>query len=378
MPVTQVQLKYVQAGLRPGSILPWSVLDADGTLLLAKGQPIDSATMLENLLRRGVIAEYRDSAKAAATPVGQASVIKESLEDRYSVLESRLGALLKDVRQPDFLARLAEVSAGPLELARNCPDPLSYLVLYPSQDKARSYGVKHSLEAAAVVALLSGKMPWTAEELSSLLGAALTMNVSIVDLQSQLASYPGRLNASHRELIQAHPRRSAQILRESGVSDARWLAIVEDHHEVAGGQGYPGSKAEPEPLSQVLRLIDIFLAKHTPRAFRQALPAKQAAQELYRNSGQHPVASLLIKELGVYPAGCRVRLANGELGIVVRRGLSATTPVVAVLLSRAGNPLGVPVRRDTANPEFSIVSALPDGAIKVKYGLATLYDRTEL
>ena len=40
----------------------------------------------------------------------------------------------------------------------------------------------------------------------------------------------------------------------------------------------------------------------------------------------------LIKEFGLYPPGCAVRLKSGEVGMVMRRGETASTPVVAVLI----------------------------------------------
>ena len=62
-----------------------------------------------------------------------------------------------------------------------------------------------------------------------------------------------------------------------------------------------------------------------------------------------------------------VRLASGETGIVVRRGPTVTTPVVAVLTSAGDQPVPAPVRRDTAHAHYAItgiVDARPAGGVR--------------
>lgn len=63
------------------------------------------------------------------------------------------------------------------------------------------------------------------------------------------------------------------------MSDEAWLAAVEQHHEQPDGRGYPGGLRESGELSQMLRYVDVFTAKHAPRAARPPLPPQQAARE---------------------------------------------------------------------------------------------------
>jgi HD-GYP domain-containing protein (c-di-GMP phosphodiesterase class II) len=79
------------------------------------------------------------------------------------------------------------------------------------------------------------------------------MNLSIVELQGQLAIRGGRLNRVQTDLIRAHPAASADLLRRAGVADPVWLEAVEQHHEEVGGGGYPKGVAEPSEVAQMLR-----------------------------------------------------------------------------------------------------------------------------
>ena len=74
----------------------------------------------------------------------------------------------------------------------------------------------------------------------------------------------------------------------------------------------------------------------------------------------------LIKEFGIYPPGDLVQIKSGELAVVVRRGENASTPTVACITDRFGTLVVTSVRRDTAEPEFAIVSAQSDEVLAVR------------
>ena len=80
----------------------------------------------------------------------------------------------------------------------------------------------------------------------------------------------------------------------------------------------------------------------------------------------------LIKAVGIYSPGTYVKLVNGETAVVVRRGVNSTTPKVAVLINRQGMATGVPMVRDTSQPEFRIASGLRYQDIKVNHSLERL------
>jgi hypothetical protein len=74
----------------------------------------------------------------------------------------------------------------------------------------------------------------------------------------------------------------------------------------------------------------------------------------------------IVKEFGLYPPGVAVRLKTGEVGIVMRRGLKATAPVVAVVTTRQGDALMTPQRRDTADPAHAVAAVVPLSAVRVR------------
>ncbi len=81
----------------------------------------------------------------------------------------------------------------------------------------------------------------------------------------------------------------------------------------------------------------------------------------------------LIRELGLYPPGDFVQLANGEQGIVVRRGAEARTPLVAAVTDTQARSVTTTVQRDTAQPEFAITGPAADRSLLVRVPPERLY-----
>lgn len=296
-----------------------------------------------------------------------------SKKTSWTALEGRLGGLLRAPGDAGFLDRVRDTLARVGELLEGQTDELIFRILRHDHSRPANAGIAQSLHAAALCGVLAGRLAWAPEKVTSLMGAALTMNLSIIDLQGELAARGEAPTEEQRQQIGSHPGDSAQMLRAAGLEDADWLETVEQHHERPGGGGYPAQLQEPTEPARLLRLVDRFIAKHSPRAGRTTVPADQAARALFLESQTDPLVHLLIKELGIYPPGCYVRLANGEVGVVVHAGAVANKPQVAAFMTPAGDVLARPHVRDAAMPAFAVAGTVPDSAVRVTLSVDKLY-----
>lgn len=369
-----VPIQQVAGHIKAGAALPFGVRDAEGKLLLAKGQPVPSEQMREALLNRGVFVDLEEVREASARG-NDGSAGSEDFFGRWEALQTRLSVLLRAPQETLFLPRVKECAGQLITWAERFTDQLLFVVIQHDHSRHEVYGLAHLLHSGAVCAVLSRRLSWTPERQKSLVGAALTMNLSIIDLQGRLASRGGKLAPPQRAAIDRHPDEAVAWLRNAGLDDADWLAAVAQHHEQPGGGGYPQGLAEPGETAQLLRLVDIFLAKLASRGGRAGMPAPQAAKSLYTGSNGHPFAAVLVKELGLYPPGTLVKLASGEVAVAVRRGTSGNTPMVSAVMNRHGDALGSPVRRDTALPEHAITGLASAQQLRVKLSPHQLYDR---
>ncbi len=239
------------------------------------------------------------------------------------------------------------------------PDLAIFQVMRQDDSPLVQYGVNHSLHTAIVCRLVATRLGWDADSTHRVFKAALTMNVSMLGLQGELAFQPTPPTREQREAIVSHPLRSVEMLRASGIVDADWLAAVAQHHEVPDGSGYPLGLTEIGDLAQLVRRADIYTAKLSPRSSRDGITADRAGREMFMSEPGHPMIAALVKEFGLYPPGCFVMLASGEIGMVVRRGHAVNNPIVAVMTTAKGTPCAEPLRRDTSFPAYAVKSVLP-------------------
>ncbi|MDN3918958.1 HD-GYP domain-containing protein [Roseateles violae] len=342
-----------------GAPLPFSVRDAGRMLLLARGQVIADEEQLEALFKRGALVEVDELTEAIQQPGRQ----RESLQQRLARLPAAWERGGRDVRQalglplPQLLDALDSATDLLLSLIDASPDvALSQVVRQP--DSGGHYGINHSIHAATACQAAARYLGWGPAEQRRAFQAALTMNLSMLELQARLSSQVSPLTAKQREAIHEHPIRSAEMLGEAGITDQDWLEAVLTHHEVADGSGYPNGSRDVGELAEMLRFADVYTARLSSRASRPAMSAQQAGAELLQMSAESPLAAALIKAFGIFPPGSVVRLASGELGIVVRNGEKAHRPLVASLTNAAGEPRLTPLRRDSARDEHAVVALL--------------------
>ncbi|MBO9686505.1 MAG: hypothetical protein J7598_07830 [Mitsuaria chitosanitabida] len=351
-----------------GQPLNFSVRDSDRTLLLARGQVIADEAQLDALLRRGALVEVHELTEAmrpGGPRAGHVAMRRERLTAEWD-------RGLQDVRNalsatPD---RLADALSGTTELMLSLIDcspemALAQVVRQP-ETASGHYGVNHSLHAATACHAAARYLGWGPDDQRRAFQAALTMNLGMLDLQARLSSQVSPLTSMQREAIQAHPIRSVEMLDAAGIDDRDWLDAVLQHHEVPDGSGYPHGLNDVGELAEMLRYADIYTARLSSRANRPAMSAAQAGRELHQMAAQSPLAAALIKAFGIFPPGSVVRLASGEVGLVVRNGDKAHRPMVSALTNANGEPRHTPVLRDSSRDDHAVVALLPAHASPIR------------
>ncbi|EER60788.1 putative metal dependent phosphohydrolase [Acidovorax delafieldii 2AN] len=383
-----------------GHPLPFVLRGADGALLAQKGYVVRTRAELDVMVSRGLqlcvdTDESGDSHRAylaqlqkmllsdtslgqiasmkiqAGAPAGRARGAKEVAQ--WPELQLRATQLLRSPSAGDFDGRFQALHA---ELARSCeqvPDATLLALIYLSAQETHMYSATHAMLVSCVCMIVAREMlRWPAARVQQLGQAALTMNIAMTELQDQLAQQSLPLTAAQIAAVENHASRSAQMLRQLGVADPVWLEAVQCHHHRTPGPF--AKKSEAQQMARLLQRADIFGARLAPRLARAPMPVTAAMQASYYDE-EHQVdeaGAALVKTLGVYPPGAFVRLATQEVAVVLRRGSTATTPRVAVVMNRDGMPTGELIPRDTSQPAWKIASVVAFRDVRVKLSLERL------
>jgi len=388
-----------------GHPLPFVLRNADGSLLAQKGFVIRNREELKGLLSRGVSLyvdtdESGESHRAylaglqrmliADTNLGEIASMKISAaepteRDRvdngpadWPALQARATQLLRTPQATDFGARFHALIE---ELARHCtqsPDAAVLALIYLSAQETRMYSATHAMLVSCVCMITANEvLRWPEAKVLTLGRAALSMNVAMTELQDQLVQQATPLTATQITAVENHSSRSETLLRHLGVADPVWLEAVRCHHHRMPGP--LGQKTDAQQMARLIQRADIFGARLAPRAARLPMPVTAAMQACYYDEEQKmdEAGAAMVKALGIYPPGAFVRLATQEIAIVLRRGPSASTPRVAVVMNRSGMPTGELIPRNTAQPSCKITGPVAHKDVRVQFQVSRLVAMSE-
>jgi HD-GYP domain-containing protein (c-di-GMP phosphodiesterase class II) len=358
------QLSTVRHRVRLGAPLPFNVRDADRTLLLARGQQIDSAEQLAALFERGALVDLAEL-QTAREEIMKAP--REQLPGLWTHSLRRVArTLLTAAPEQGFGAALDEAGAPVQTLIERDPDLAIFQVLRHGANDDVAYGAQRAVQTAITSFLVAQRLGWDAEHTERTFKVALTMNIAMLELQGRLARQATPPTPEQRAELQSHPMRGLQILEHAGITDPDWLLAVLSHHEQEDGSGYPAGRSLVSPIASLVRRADHYTSKLAARSTRDALAADLAGRQMFMQDPGHPMTAALVKEFGIYPPGCHVRLASGELAIVVARGPVITAPVVACLTDAAGVPLLAPIRIETTARAHAVVAVVGERSVSVR------------
>ncbi|HUW50750.1 MAG TPA: HD domain-containing phosphohydrolase [Sulfuricella sp.] len=365
------------SNIQIGEPLQWDVTDASGHLLLRKGYIVERASQVEALVARGLFVEATANAPiygpANAAPPQEAPSVLRSINLANKRLDRLLFGLHNETDFPNKILEIAKIVTAAVDLN---PDIAVACILLNQQ--AVPYPIRHCVDTAVVSILIARSMEIAREEILTITAAALTMNVGMIKHHAQLERKQYALSAELLGLIRQHPEDSVKMLESAGVRDPNWLAYVLAHHEVEDGTGYPFGKAGndiPRP-AKIIALADRYCACVSARDFRKSTLPNIALRDIFLDKGKgidHLLTTYFIKELGIYPPGTFVRLNNGEIGVVSKKGEGAATPIVHALVGANGVPLALPIKRNTATETLAIKETLHESQANIHFSMQQIW-----
>lgn len=178
-------------------------------------------------------------------------------------------------------------------------------------DEADPYNEGHHQQVAQLCARLAMKAGWPSRRVQVVEMAGRLHDLGMVTVALDVTREGGNLAEQTRSLIQQHPMAGSELLAglPEAVLPSAVTRAVREHHERFDGLGYPaglkGSDLSEE--GRILACAEQFVARISPRSYRQGLSVGRALYEIERLSGHQldpEVVTLLLdlyREAGVRP-----------------------------------------------------------------------------
>ncbi|MBN1760905.1 MAG: HD-GYP domain-containing protein [Chitinispirillaceae bacterium] len=327
------------------------VFTTDGKLLLSS-MIITSQDQIESLRRKGVTFAYIKPTDTASPPEISASVNSEAdqtlqrekayyqeLSKAKEVHQATLEAArntLHDARfgKPVAIEAITTAAEEMVSSIMRNPDALVSLAQIKGYDE---YTYVHSVNVGILITSLVHSMNYSEEQLLEAGIGGLLHDIGKMRVPEHILNKPGKYTNEEFSIMKRHPENGLAILKNSNsISDFSKLVLIE-HHERYNGKGYPKGLNESNihEIGLIAAVSDVYDAMTTDRIYRPAWTPQRTLAMIFQGCDidySRRIVELFTKNLGIYPVGSFVRLASGEMGVVIRvdKG-SILTPDVLIL-----------------------------------------------
>lgn len=161
-------------------------------------------------------------------------------------------------------------------------------VLIKTIEAQDPYTSGHSIRVAEGAIALAQELRLSPKQTNHIETAALLHDIGKIDsAYRQILTQEEPLTEKQTKLIKEHPERGVQLVESVRSLAPQVLRYIKHHHERYDGQGYPdGLEADDIPVgARIIMVSDAVDAMVTSRAYRNALSADDAEEELIENKG---------------------------------------------------------------------------------------------
>ncbi len=283
--------------------------------------------------------------------------IKTTEEEEQEKPQKVYGRALKVVDQIFHDVRLGRIPSSEearqvvtnmVKLTISDPHALFALSMLKDYD---NYTFTHSVNVS-VISLAVGRSCGLSEERLRVLGlGGLLHDMGKLIIDRNIITKPGRLTEEEFEEIKKHPANGIIIARQMDGINQDVLDIILGHHLRYDRQGYPANARghDISNLADMTAIADTYDAMTTLRSYQRPMTPRRAVERLGELAGTvlHPeYLQGFVAALGNYPVGSLVRLANNEIGLVIRVGAEDPDEVqLKIIFNAEGQKLAQPLPR---------------------------------
>lgn len=142
------------------------------------------------------------------------------------------------------------------------------------------YTFTHCIQVAVLGMSFCRFLGWKTNDVENFGMGALFHDIGKSAIDERILNKPGKLDREEFEIIKSHPLLGYEQIRATQVMNQHQLSVVLHHHEALDGSGYPHRlKGLHIPkYARIARIIDIYDALTTKRAYKDALSSMDAMQ----------------------------------------------------------------------------------------------------
>lgn len=192
----------------------------------------------------------------------------------------------------------------------------------------------HTIMVTMLAVLVARKLKMTENELREIaLGCLLhdlgLRYITVPYINVDMANRPSSEIFEYRK----HTIQGYSVLEEEDWIKPNVKKMILSHHERRDGSGFPLHQKSRELACNILQACDAFDCAISGIECKR-LRIQEALEYLMETADvlfDRKIVKILVKLIGRYPIGTRVRLTSGEVGIVISQTENSIRPIIGVL-----------------------------------------------
>ncbi len=315
--------------IKEESYLAKNLYNDQGQILLSKGVKIN-ARYKEKIKQYGfsmvyIIDEYSENEIE--------DVIKPEIRKRMVKTISTTFNTLREINNKDFnkyrikkhiydlgkkVKQIQEITKNIMEEILSQQNVMISLVDIKNSD---SYTYRHSVNVGILSLILGISYGLNKNDLYNLTVGSMLHDIGKMFIPGEILRKKGDLTLEEFKIIQEHPVRGFNYLKNYSYLNAKTRIIALQHQERLDGSGYPyGLKGEQiYILSKITAVADVYDALTSDRPYRNAISPNESVEFIMGGAGTYfdiDVVKAFKKKVIPYPVGTIVRLSNQSIGVI--------------------------------------------------------------
>ena len=197
------------------------------------------------------------------------------------------------------------------------------------------YTYKHSVDVGTMAAILAKALGESESFVRDIAVAGLLHDIGKENIPLSIINKPAKLTVSEFEMIKTHPVHGYKLLMESSNITEEMRQGVLNHHENVDGTGYPRALTGDKigKTGKILAIVDVYDALVTARPYKEAKSPADAIEIMFTMSNKFDIDYFrtFLSVINIYPNGSKIKLSNGQTGIVLRQNKSyPLRPVIKI------------------------------------------------
>lgn len=238
----------------------------------------------------------------------------------HCLIETSLSSALKDVRLGRSV-RLDYVKDAIKEMIQSLTRNTDTLLLLGRIEQSDDAAAAHAINCSIIALTFGRYMGLEGEELEAFGLAALLHDVGETEIPEELLHSSRPKTSAEIALIRRHTEFGRNILQKMRGIPLSVVDVAYSHHERVDGHGYPRGLAGDD-ISLHAKMMSLVGAYEwlTSTTSGKMLTSPEASRYLYSQRGtlfDKELTEKFIQCLGIYPVGCLVELAKGDVGVVI-------------------------------------------------------------